>query len=240
MRIFSELRNCLEENDCTVCFGTMDDRVSGPLQEDEDWPRMVRHFYELADRKKTIDHIALSAILCRFFFAPPPKVKKRSNVWVRICLQLQEIIFCGWIPCQRPHKRPQSKAKPVDRTLVLQISQQLISRVSVNKSSQIQYEQFRTIIRDVQQWQAVFQLYDLDQSGHLDRKELKSALNSSGFNVNNRVLHELMKRSRESRVEGMELVDFVLCAVESRNAIEKLQQNVADDAERKITDKKAV
>lgn len=232
IRIFSELRNCLEENDCTVCFGTMDDRVSGPLQEDEDWPKMVRHFYELADRKKTIDHIALGAILTRFFFAPPPKVKKRSNVWVRVCLQLQEILLCGWIPCHQPQKRSQLKAKPVDRALVQQISQQLISRVSVNQSSQIQYEQFRTIIRDVQQWHAVFQLYDLDRSGHLDRKELKKALNSSGFNVSNRVLHELMKRSRESGVEGMELVDFVLCAVESRNAIEKLQQRITDEAVR--------
>ncbi|XP_065091821.1 calpain-B-like [Ochlerotatus camptorhynchus] len=240
IRIFSELRNCLQENDCTVCFGTMDDRVSGPLQENDDWPHMVRQFYELADRKKTIDFIALSAILNRFFFAPPPKSKKRLNIWIRICFQLQEIFLCGWIPCKHSQKRPpRETTKAVDRSLVQKISQQLISRVNVHKSSQLQYEQFRTIIRDVQQWQAVFQLYDLDRSGHLDRKELKKALNSSGFNVNNRVLNELLKRSRENGVDGMELVDFVHCAVESRNTIEKLQQNMANDAGRIFSETKA-
>ncbi|XP_053683362.1 calpain-B-like [Sabethes cyaneus] len=222
LRIFSEMQNCLEENDCTICFGTMDDRVSGPLLENGDWEQMVRSFYDMADRKGEIDHLALGAILNKFFFAPPPKPKKRSSFWKDVQLRFQHVLFCFWICSVRP-KQPNGRASTVNRAVVQKISQLLISRVNLNKSAQLNYDQFRTVIRDVQQWQAVFKLYDKDNSGHLDRKELKNALNSSGFNVNNRVLHELMKRCRERGLESMELVDFVLCAVEGRNAIEKLQ-----------------
>ncbi|XP_058832902.1 calpain-B-like [Topomyia yanbarensis] len=227
VRIFSELRNCLEENDCTVCFGTMDDRVSGPLLENGDWEQMVRSFYDMADRKGKIDYLALGAILDKFFFTPRVKPKKPSSLWTTLNLRLRHVLFCWWVSTARP-KNPTVQTKATNRAVVQQISKSLISRVNLNSSALLNYDQFRTIVRDVQQWQAVFKLYDLDNSGHLDRKELKNALNSSGFNVNNRVLHELMKQSRERGLESMELVDFVLCAVEGRNAIEKLQHNSTD------------
>ncbi|XP_055529101.1 calpain-B-like [Wyeomyia smithii] len=227
VRIFSEMQNCLEENDCTVCFGTMDDRVSGPLLENDDWEQMVRCFYDMADRKGEIDHLVLGTILNKFFFAPPPKLKKRKSVWKTLQLRLQHILLCWWICSVRP-KASTANTSTTNRDVVQKISKLLISRVNLNKSTQLNYDQFRTIIRDVQQWQAVFKLYDTDNSGHLDRKELKNALNSSGFNVNNRVLHELMKRCRERGLETMELLDFVLCAVEGRNAIEKLNHELVD------------
>lgn len=238
VRIFSELRNCLEENDCTVCFGTMDDRVSGPLLEDGDWERMVRSFYNMADRKGEIDYMALSAVLSQFFFEPKPKSKKRQSFWKTVNLQLQQIFFCWWIPFIRPKPRG-GQTRAEHRALVQRISRLLISRINLNQSTRVNYDQFRTVVRDVQQWQAVFNLYDLDHSGHLDRKELKKALNSSGFNVSNRVLHELLKRCREDGLDTMELVDFVLCAVESRNAIEKLQQNIAENANQIFAETKA-
>ncbi|XP_058461585.1 calpain-B-like [Malaya genurostris] len=227
VRIFSELRNCLEENDCIVCFGTLDDRISGPLLENGDWEQMVRSFYDMANRKGKIDYLALGAILDKFFFSPQVKPKKRMNFWKAMSLRLQHVLFCWWISAARP-KHPTTQTKTFNHVVVQQISKLLISRVNLNNSTLLNYDQFRTIVRDVQQWQAVFNLYDLDHSGHLDRKELKRALNSSGFNVNNRVLHELMKHSRERGQETMELVDFVLCAVEGRNAIEKLLQNPTD------------
>ncbi|EDS33975.1 calpain B [Culex quinquefasciatus] len=234
VRIFSELRNCLEENDCTVCFGTMDDRVSGPLLENKDWEQMVRTFYEMADKRGEIDHVALSSILNQFFFAPKTKSSKSSrSFWKSICLSLQIFLLCRWMPYPAPSKPNRS----VNRTLVQQISKLLIARVNPNKSTQLNYDQFKTIVRDIQQWQAVFNLYDLDASGHLDRKELKQALNSSGFNVNNRVTNNLLKRSHERGIDRMELVDFVLCTVESRNAIE-LHQNIEETANRIFADKK--
>ncbi|XP_055597690.1 calpain-B-like [Uranotaenia lowii] len=233
VRIFSEFRNCLEENDCTVCFGTMDDRISGPLLETGDWEHMVRNFFDMADRKGEIDHLALSAILNKFFFSPPPnKTKKRPTMWQSINIQLRNIFLCWWMPFFRT--KPNKNPKTPNRSLVHQISKLLIARITLNHSSaqQLNYDQFRTVIRDMQQWQAVFNLYDLDRSGYLDRTELKRALNSSGFNVSNRVLHELLRRARDEQRDKMDLVDFVLCAVESRNAIEKLQQNITDDAKR--------
>ncbi|XP_055629029.1 calpain-B-like [Toxorhynchites rutilus septentrionalis] len=238
IRIFSEMRNCLEENDCTVCFGTMDDRVAGPLLENGDWEQMVRSFYDVADRRGEIDSIALSAMLNQHFFAPTTLHRKRLSIWKRLSLRLRHVLVCCWIAPLRPKSRTDNLTN-ANQSLVQRISKLLIGRVNPGKSPKLNYDQFRTVVRDVQQWQVVFDLYDLDHSGHLDRKELKKALNSSGFNVNNRVLHELMRRSNERDVTQMDLTVFVFCAVESRNAIEKLQQNIVTGSNAIITDIRA-
>jgi Ca2+-binding EF-hand superfamily protein len=63
--------------------------------------------------------------------------------------------------------------------------------------------------------QSVFQIYDKDNSGHLSAFELRQALQSAGYNVNNKVLEALALRYGDHEGQ-IWFDDFIMCAVKLR------------------------
>lgn len=63
-------------------------------------------------------------------------------------------------------------------------------------------------------------MYDKDNSGSLSGFELRQALNSAGYKLNNHILNILMHRygSRKSEIE---FDDFIMCAVKLKTMIGK-------------------
>lgn len=68
--------------------------------------------------------------------------------------------------------------------------------------------------------QAVFRLYDRDGSGYLSAFELRQALNSAGYRLNNHILNILVHRYGTK--EGLiSFDDYIMCAVRLKTMIGK-------------------
>jgi calpain len=73
-------------------------------------------------------------------------------------------------------------------------------------------------------FQAVFSLYDKDNSGCLGEFELRQALNSAGYRLNNHILNILAHRY--STKNGMiTFDDFTMCAVKMKAMIGELSHS---------------
>ena len=68
-------------------------------------------------------------------------------------------------------------------------------------------------------FQNVFTLYDRDRSGNLSGFELRNALNSAGYQLNNHILNILMHRYGKNG--SIEFEDFILCVVKLKTMIGK-------------------
>ena len=75
--------------------------------------------------------------------------------------------------------------------------------------------------------QNVFRLYDKDCSGHLSAFELRTALNSAGYRLNNHVINALVLRygDKEGKVS---FDDFIMCSVKLKSMIGKLESKATD------------
>lgn len=71
-------------------------------------------------------------------------------------------------------------------------------------------------------FQSVFGLYDKDRSGALSGFELRQALNSAGYHLNNPILNILMHRYGNKRQE-IEFDDFIMCAVKLKTMMGEYQ-----------------
>ena len=81
-----------------------------------------------------------------------------------------------------------------------------------------------TIWHSVIIFQAVFSLYDKDNSGCLNAFELRQALNSAGYRLNNHILNILAHRY--STKNGMiTFDDFMMCAVKMKAMIGELSHS---------------
>lgn len=69
-------------------------------------------------------------------------------------------------------------------------------------------------------FQAVFKLYDKDESGYLSAFELRQALNSAGYRLNNHILNILVHRygSKDGKIT---FDDYIMCAVRLKTMIGK-------------------
>jgi calpain len=67
-------------------------------------------------------------------------------------------------------------------------------------------------------FQSVFKLYDTEKTGSLSAFELRTALNSAGYRLNNHILNILMHRygTKDGRIT---FDDFIACAVRLRSMI---------------------
>uniref|UniRef100_A0A182J4L5 Uncharacterized protein n=1 Tax=Anopheles atroparvus TaxID=41427 RepID=A0A182J4L5_ANOAO len=199
LRIFTTQGNTLRENDAILCFGTIDDRVTeqSELFDSPRWALIADAFFNMADSQQRINPAGLQEILLN---------QRKDETQAKM--------------------RPDDSLTQADRSYGLELEQ--INKLLMSRAGDKQalgYEQFRTIVRDVYQWETVFSLYDTDRSGALDRKELRKALRSSGLNINNRILCKVLRQVEKLDRSQIELLDFVLCAAECQHAIDILHQD---------------
>ncbi|XP_053677963.1 calpain-B-like [Anopheles nili] len=242
LRIFTARGNTLCENDAILCFGTLDDRLTeqcqGQFYETPRWALLANTFYNHAGPTELIDFIQLQDILWQQFFdqrkiatssersGPKDKRTAGSSSLRKFYSCLLQLCACFWMRSvtrkdhreERTLRGSESRQNELERIVLL-----VTSRIADGKDT-LGYEQFRTIARDVYQWETVFRLYDTDGSGTLDRRELRQALRSSGFNINNRILCKLHRLVVELNQPQIELIDYVLCAAECRHAIDVLHK----------------
>lgn len=88
----------------------------------------------------------------------------------------------------------------------------MVAMMDVDGSGKLGFEEFKQLLTDIATWKAVFKLYDRDHTGRISAIDLREALNSAGYKLNNRILNALAHRYSGS--DGMiAFDDFIMCTV---------------------------
>ncbi|XP_018913124.1 calpain-B isoform X3 [Bemisia tabaci] len=186
IRVFSENKNNMEENDEEVGIGEVDDRVKLP---DEPMPEEVKAnekirelFKKLAGEDMEVD-------------------------W----MELKEILDYA----MRNETKNEGFSKDVCRSM--------IAMTDVDRSGKLGFEEFRQLWIDIKHWKEVFKLYDKSNSGYLSAFELRQALNSAGYHLNNHILNVLCHRyaSKDGKIS---FDDFMMCAVRLKSMIDMFKE----------------
>ncbi|KAK8727150.1 hypothetical protein OTU49_009721 [Cherax quadricarinatus] len=185
LRVFSEKANEMEENDESVGFGQVDERVrpeADESQEPEVDERIRGFFRKVAGEDLEIDWKELQDVLN---FA----LKREFN-------------FEGF-------------SKDVCRSM--------IAMMDVDRSGKLGLQEFLQLWTDIRIWKNAFKLYDKDSSGLLCSFELRQALNSAGYRLNNHICNALTLRygDKEGRIS---FDDFIMCSVKLKTMMEIFQE----------------
>ncbi|TMW50475.1 hypothetical protein DOY81_004471 [Sarcophaga bullata] len=88
----------------------------------------------------------------------------------------------------------------------------MVAMLDADKSGKLGFEEFEALLTDIAKWKAVFKMYDVYQTGRIDGFQLRTALSSAGYHLNNRILNALVHRygSRDGKIA---FDDFLMCAV---------------------------
>ncbi|XP_033222734.1 calpain-B-like [Belonocnema kinseyi] len=107
------------------------------------------------------------------------------------------------------------------------ICRSMVAMLDVDHSGKLGFEEFKSLWNDIRNWRAVFRLYDRDGSGYLSAFELRQALNSAGYRLNNHILNILVHRYGTK--EGMiAFDDYIMCAVRLKTMIDIFRERDPD------------
>ncbi|XP_033330562.2 calpain A isoform X4 [Megalopta genalis] len=199
LRIFSENKNNMEENDDEVGIGEIDDRVINPNKDNEDGGKVRND----PDSDRNSDKV-------REFF------KKLAGDDLEVdWTELKEILDFA----MRKETHDKGFSKDVCRSMV--------AMLDADHSGKLGFEEFKTLWNDIRKWRAVFKLYDKDESGYLSAFELRQALNSAGYRLNNHILNILVHRYGTK--DGMiTFDDYIMCAVRLKTMIDIFRERDPD------------
>ncbi|XP_076548858.1 calpain A isoform X4 [Osmia lignaria lignaria] len=199
LRIFSENKNNMEENDEEVGIGEVDDRVINPKSDNGD-----------GDKVQDEPEPDRNAEKVREFF------KKLAGDDMEVdWMELKEILDFA----MRKETHDKGFSKDVCRSMV--------AMLDVDHSGKLGFEEFRTLWNDIRKWRAVFKLYDKDESGFLSAFELRQALNSAGYRLNNHILNILVHRYG-TKDGTITFDDYIMCAVRLKTMIDIFRERDPD------------
>ncbi|XP_046626943.1 calpain-A-like [Neodiprion virginianus] len=99
------------------------------------------------------------------------------------------------------------------------ICRSMVAMLDTDRSGKLGFEEFESLLNDIRNWRAVFRLYDRDGSEYLSAFELRQALNSAGYRMNNHILNVLVHRYGTK--DGMiAFDDYIMCAVRLKTMID--------------------
>ncbi|XP_069159494.1 uncharacterized protein [Procambarus clarkii] len=109
------------------------------------------------------------------------------------------------------------------------VCRSMIAMMDVDRSGMLGLQEFLQLWTDIRVWKNAFKLHDKDGSGLLCSFELRQALNSAGYRLNNHICNALMLRygDKEGRIS---FDDFIMCSVKLKTMMgvegdpEKLQE----------------
>ncbi|XP_046752052.1 calpain-B isoform X7 [Diprion similis] len=201
LRVFSENQNNMEENDEQVGIGEVDDRVNNHGKERPDGQEDTVRDQPEPDRNEE---------KVREFF------RKLAGDDMEVdWMELKEILDFA----MRKELQNEGFSKDICRSMV--------AMLDTDRSGKLGFEEFKSLWNDIRNWRAVFRLYDRDGSGYLSAFELRQALNSAGYRMNNHVLNILVHRYGTK--DGMiAFDDYIMCAVRLKTMIDIFRERDPD------------
>ncbi|XP_064089710.1 calpain-B-like isoform X11 [Macrobrachium nipponense] len=203
LRVFSEKANEMEENDESVGVGEVDERDDGP-------PGIPR-----------------SSLV--------PKVKPEGDEAQQIEADERIRGFFGRVAGEDLEIDWQELQDVLNYALKREfdfdgfskdVCRSMIAMLDVDRSGKLGLQEFVSLWTDIRLWKNVFKLYDKDGSGKLCSFELRQALNSAGYRLNNHVCNALMLRygDKEGKIS---FDDYIMCSTKL-----KTMMGLEDDPER--------
>ncbi|XP_046433840.1 calpain-A-like isoform X7 [Neodiprion fabricii] len=246
LRVFSENQNNMEENDEQIGIGEVDDRVNNHGKErpegQEDTVRdqpepdkneeKVREFFrKLAGDDMEVDWMELKEILdfamrkelpssARRSEARAPEITPGEGSIVDTLISL----LCGLVCNNEQYNKP---VELQNEGFSKDICRSMVAMLDTDRSGKLGFEEFKSLWNDIRNWRAVFRLYDRDGSGYLSAFELRQALNSAGYRMNNHILNVLVHRYGTK--DGMiAFDDYIMCAVRLKTMIDIFRERDPD------------
>ncbi|KAL1417288.1 hypothetical protein MTO96_027019 [Rhipicephalus appendiculatus] len=105
----------------------------------------------------------------------------------------------------------------------LDVCRSMVALMDDDHSGKLGLDEFRALWILVRTWKNVFTAFDKDGSGFLNTFELRAALNSAGYQVNQHILKALVLRYGNDD-GNIAFEDFIGCAVKLRTMIEVFKE----------------
>ena len=81
------------------------------------------------------------------------------------------------------------------------------------QSGTVNFEEFGALWKYVTDWQNCFRSFDRDNSGNIDRNELKTALTNFGYRLNDNIIDMLIRKYDRAGRGTIYFDDFIQCCV---------------------------
>ncbi|XP_012250974.2 calpain-A isoform X2 [Athalia rosae] len=231
LRVFSENQNNMEENDDQVGIGEVDDRVREQPEHDKNDDKVREFFRKLAGDDMEVDWMELKEILDYAMRKELPSSARRSEArnpetaaGDGSIVDTLISLFCG-VVCN--NEQYNKSVETHNEGFSKDICRSMVAMLDTDHSGKLGFEEFKTLWNDIRNWRAVFRLYDRDGSGYLSAFELRQALNSAGYRLNNHVLNILVHRYGTK--DGMiTFDDYIMCAVRLKTMIDIFRERDPD------------
>ncbi|XP_066260252.1 calpain-A-like isoform X3 [Euwallacea similis] len=254
LRVFSENQNNMEENDQSIGYGDLDEKieVEPSPEEQQETDKVYEVFLKLAGEDKEVDWKELKEILdysmrdelvaesgvyykkeqngLNVSSAPITEVPQSTDENNNFLTQLLGLLcghFCKDTPLAEIVPKPAQREAPVLATFAeltksgfsKDICRSLIAMMDTDRSGKLGYDEFKSLWVSLRNWKNVWSLYDMDKSGTFSGFELRNALESAGYRLNNRVVNVLMHRYGNKNGE-VKFDDFIMCGAKAKTMID--------------------
>ncbi|XP_023027799.2 calpain-A isoform X3 [Leptinotarsa decemlineata] len=243
LRVFTENENVMEENDEQIGYGEKDLKVTQePTTEEQmETDKIYEAFLKLAGEDQEVDWIELKNILDFSLktelieikdigkpihkpevnganVAPPIRIQEGGkNVFTILVGILCGTLCKGTIPEQTTSQGIFSEMK--FEGFSKDICRSMVAMLDTDRSGKLGYQEFKNLWSSILQWKNVWEMYDTDKSGTFSGFELREALHSAGYRLNNKVLNVLMHRYGSKRGQ-INFDDFMMCSVKLKTVID--------------------
>ncbi|OCT77965.1 calpain-9 [Xenopus laevis] len=99
----------------------------------------------------------------------------------------------------------------------------IISLMDTSGNGKLGFDEFKIFWDKLKTWIGIFMQYDIDRSGTMSSYELRLALKSAGFHLNNIVLQLIVLRYADDRFQ-IEFDDFLNCLIRLENSCRVFKQ----------------
>lgn len=81
------------------------------------------------------------------------------------------------------------------------------------QSGTVSFEEFGALWKYVTDWESCFRSFDRDNSGNIDRNELKTALTNFGYRLSDQIIDMLIRKYDRAGRGTIYFDDFIQCCV---------------------------
>ncbi|XP_003701446.1 apoptosis-linked gene-2 isoform X3 [Megachile rotundata] len=89
----------------------------------------------------------------------------------------------------------------------------MIGMFDKNQNGTVNFEEFGALWKYVTDWQNCFRSFDRDNSGNIDRDELKTALTNFGYRLSDQIINTLIRKYDRAGHGTIYFDDFIQCCV---------------------------
>uniref|UniRef100_A0A6Q2Z768 Calpain 11 n=1 Tax=Esox lucius TaxID=8010 RepID=A0A6Q2Z768_ESOLU len=110
----------------------------------------------------------------------------------------------------------------------------MVNLMDKDGSARLGLIEFQILWNKIRKWLAVYRQFDLDKSGSMSSYEMRLAVESAGFKLNNRLNQILVARYAEN--EAIDFDNFICCLVKTGRSFQQLDKEGKGIAEMNITE----